>query len=91
MSGPARGGVEAALVRELRRLPAGVRSGPLAKAALVLARRLDDPETPAQAVAAVARSLNESLERLRALAPARQGPDRLDDLRGRRERRRVAS
>lgn len=88
---PARGGVEAALVRELKRLPTGARTGPLAKTALALARLLDDPETPAQAAAAVARSLHETLDRLTALAPAKAGPDRLDDLRGRRERRKVAS
>src|SRR5262245_16534028 len=54
-----RGGVEASLRRELRRLPAPVGTGTEAKTALALARRLDDPETPAQAAAAVARSLGE--------------------------------
>jgi hypothetical protein len=91
VTGVARGGVESALRRELRRFPAPARTGTIAKTALALARRLDDPETPAQAAAAVARSLGETLARLHELAPVRTGPDRLDDLRGRRERRKVAS
>lgn len=91
MTAPVRGGVEAALRRELRRLPAPERTGTLAKTALALARRLDDPETPANAAAAVARSLGETLGRLQEVAPVSRAPDRLDDLRGRRERRKVAS
>lgn len=84
------GTVEKALTRDLRKLPAGVRSSALAKSALVLAAQLDDPEVSATAKSMCSRSLIETWDRLAAAGPAKTKPDRLDDLRGRRERRRVA-
>jgi hypothetical protein len=80
--------VEAALRRELRGRPTPWPA--LACSALELARRLDDPATPPAAAAALAKSLHDALDRLQVIAPARVGPDRLDDLRGRRERRNVS-
>jgi hypothetical protein len=63
------------------------RSG-LAAAARRLAELVDDPHTRPTAAAMCARELRECLGRLRELAPPEVIRDGLDDLAGRRARRR---
>lgn len=55
------------------------RSG-LAASALALARELDKPSNSATSKAACARALRETIESLRALAPAKPEGDGLDEL-----------
>lgn len=57
----------------------------LARTALMLAGRLDDPETPATAVAAMAKELRAALSDLGLEGKAAANP--LDELRKRREQR----
>lgn len=85
--------VENALKRELRSLrgvdrPAS--ESALAADALALARRIDDPDTSASAVASCSRALANVLGELRLLgmpqAPSETG-DRVDELASRRESR----
>lgn len=59
---------------------------PQAKAALAYAARLDDPATPATAVAAIGKELRATLAELVRNAPAVADP--VDELRQRREARR---
>jgi hypothetical protein len=76
-------GVEA----DLKALPSHLARSGLAAAALSLARDLDSTETSATARAACARSLVGVQRELRALAPAREEVDKIDELRARREAR----
>ena len=62
----------------------------LAVSALTLARQMDAVEVSAASKAACARSLRETLDRLRDLVPADVVGDRLDELTTRRSRRRGA-
>lgn len=72
---------------DLKALPAHLASSGLAGAALSLARDLDSPETSATARAACARSLVGVQRELRALAPAIEEVDALDELKARRDAR----
>jgi hypothetical protein len=74
--------------RDLAGLPAHLAGSGLAAAALCLARELDAEDTSATAKAACARSLVQVARELRALAPAREETDELDELTARREARR---
>lgn len=82
------GSVEDGVRRDLEALPAALRVSGLAESALAIARELDVPGNSATSKAMCARALAESLERLRALAPAREEADRVDDLASRRAKRR---
>lgn len=64
--------------------------GALAAAALELGARIDDPETSATAVSACAKTLRETLDRIRELLPAQQAGDAVDELTSRRAQRRAA-
>lgn len=74
---------------ELGRRDPAVQSSALAATALALARDIDDPETSPTARAACARSLRETLDRLRELAPDELQVDALDELGSRRQQRRA--
>ena len=76
-------GVEA----DLKALPSHLARSGLAAAALALAREMDASETSATAVAACSRSLVQVQRELRALAPAVEEVDALDELKARREAR----
>jgi hypothetical protein len=76
-------GVEA----DLKALPSHLARSGLAAVALSLARDLDSMETSATARAACARSLVQVQRELRALAPAVEEVDALDELKARREAR----
>jgi hypothetical protein len=80
--------VSAAVRDDLRALPEEVQASALASAAVALARRLDDRETPAAAAASVARELREALAVLQARAP-KSGADVLDEIAATRAKRRV--
>lgn len=67
----------------------GAHTTVLGETAVQLASRLDDPDTPATAVATIARELRELISRLDDAAPAQQG--RLDELTLKREQRRQAA
>jgi hypothetical protein len=73
--------------RDLKALPAHLARSGLAAAALALARDLDADETSATARAACARSLVQVQRELRALAPAQEEVDALDELKARRDAR----
>lgn len=87
-AGDAPGGfVEAATVAELE--AAGREASPLGLAAVVLARRLDNSSNESgAAIAALARQLRDTLGA--AMAGAQKAADPLDELRGRRDRKRSA-
>lgn len=82
-----RNGVSAAVRAELRDSPR--KDSALARTALVLAERLDDVETPATAVAAMAKEIRAVLSDLGRDAGALTNP--LDELKRRREQRQGAS
>lgn len=82
--------VTEALDAELQRLPADAQRSPLAAVAHRLAEVLDDPFQPASAKASCAKTLTDTLDRLRALAPSEKQEDKVDELRTRRARRRAA-
>ncbi len=73
---------------DLKALPSHLARSALAAAALSLAREMDASETSATAKAACSRSLVQVQRELRALAPAREEVDALDELTARREARR---
>lgn len=84
---------EAAVRRDLAEL--GKRAPELARssraaAALILARRLDDPKSTPTACSLCAHELNALMSRLEALAPPVKRNDELDTLRSRRQARRAA-
>ena len=70
--------------------PLAARSG-LAMAALALAREIDAPTNSATSKSMCARSLLDTLDRLRELTPPAQEADGLDDLARRRLARRAGS
>lgn len=75
-------------IEELRaRAPELAESG-LAATALALAYELDHPGNSATSKSMCARALNETMEKLRALAPPAEEPDAVDELTRRREERR---
>ena len=86
--------VAAAVAAELaeygRRKP-GLERSPLAAAALALAADMDDPATGSTSRSMVAKELRDTLAALRALAPAEEAKDDLDELAERRAARRAAS
>lgn len=86
--------VENALKRELaslRGVDRAATESALAADALALARRIDDPETSASAVASCSRALAKVLGELRLLgmpkAPPAETGDRVDELASRRDAR----
>lgn len=78
--------VEEAVTRDLFEL-GDLGTSALAATALVLARELDNPGNSATSKSMCARALNETLDKLRALAPSRDEEDRLDELSSRRSSR----
>jgi hypothetical protein len=76
-------GVEA----DLKALPTHLARSGLAAVALSLARDLDSDDTSATARAACARSLVGVQRELRALAPAQEEVDALDEIKARRDAR----
>lgn len=79
-----------AVMRELARLAKRdewLAESPLAASALALAVQMDDPGNSATSKANCARALNETLDRLRALAPPIDTRDSLDELGTRRAAR----
>lgn len=81
---PERVTVEAAVEFDLKKLPAELAGGALAASALALAREIDHAGNSATSKSMCARALTETLEKLRALAPAEKEADKLDDLARRR-------
>lgn len=81
-----------AVRRDLLSVGDEAREGALAATALALAAELDDPENSATSKSMCARALTETLEKLRAMAPAeRPKVSKLDELRARRESRGVSA
>ena len=72
-------------------MPADAGQGGLAMAALALAREIDSPTNSATSKSMCARSLLDTLDRLRELTPPAQEADGLDDLARRRMARRAGS
>lgn len=84
--------VVAALDRELaelRKRAPELADSALAASARVIAGVLDDPTNSATSRSMCARALNETLERLYELMPAKEKKDRIDELTKRREQRRA--
>jgi hypothetical protein len=79
--------VEADL-RDLAKRDKQLAKSGLAASALALAGEMDDPGNSATSKAMCARALAETFDRLRALAPAAQEKDRIDELSARRSARR---
>ncbi len=73
----------------IRKTDVALANGAIAATALALAATLDDKDGAATAKATCARALTETMEKLRALAPAEQ-KDGIDALTDRRARRRAA-
>jgi hypothetical protein len=63
----------------------------MAATALALAVALDDPSNSATSKSMCAKSLNDTLDRLRELAPPAKEADSLDDLQAKREKRKGRS
>lgn len=82
--GVKRNGILAAVRNDLAASPK--KDSTLARTVLMLAGRLDDPETPATAVAAMAKELRAALADLGLEAKSVANP--LDELRRKREERR---
>ena len=70
-------------------MPSDLATGGLAITALALAREIDSPTNSATSKSMCARSLLDTMDRLRALTPVDQEADGLDDLARRREARRA--
>jgi hypothetical protein len=75
---------------EIRKRDRALAESAVAASALALAREIDSPSNSAAGKAACARSLLETMERLRELAPPAGEGDRIDDLGRRREVRRAS-
>jgi RNA 3'-terminal phosphate cyclase len=91
-SAPA-GTVVAAVQRDLaalRQVDAKLADSALAATALELAKQLDEGENSATSKSMCARTLQEIMKELRALAPAEREADGIDDLAARRASRRTA-
>ena len=80
-----------AVERDLKGLGPKAADTSLAATALALARELDEPGNSATSKSMCAKSMVEVLRELRALMPAKQEADQLDDLTARREARRRAA
>ena len=87
MSHPVREAVEA----ELQDLPEDLRKSPFAAIALTLSDCLDDAKASATSKSLVTKSLLDTLDRLRALAPSEEQEDKISDLRSRIAARRTAA
>ena len=83
------GEVEKACRHYLTGLPPDVAASPLAMSALVLARIMDDDSTAATAHALCHKAFSDSLDKLRALAPAEVKEAKVDELKSRRAARRA--
>lgn len=77
-----------AVQRDVDKLPEELAESGLAATAISLAYELEDPFNSATSKSMCAKALGEALAQLRALAPAKQEADKLDDLTARREARR---
>ena len=82
------GAVEAAVLRDLDRMPEIVQISAVAAAARALARAIDAGQ---ESRAQCARELRACMADLRALAPAKPEDDTVDDLASRRAARRAAA
>lgn len=83
-------GVAAAVARDLAEMALrapGIDESTLAAAALELARQLDDVGNSATSKSMCARSLIETMDKLRELAPPEEESDALDDLAAKRAAR----
>lgn len=76
-----------AIQRDLDAMPSGLSVSALAATALALGFELEHPYNSATSKSMCAKTLIESLDRLRALAPAEREADDLDDLAARRTAR----
>lgn len=74
-------------LKEIAALDSDLARSGHAAAALALARELDDPANSATSKSMCAKALNETLDKLRALAPPTKEADRVDDLAARRTER----
>lgn len=91
---PRKGPVVKALERdlaEIRKRAPDLAASALAASALALAKELDKPGNSATSKSMCARSLLDTLERLRELVPPDEEKDKLDDISARREARRARS
>jgi hypothetical protein len=77
--------VETGVTADLRQLPAQLRKGGIASAALRLARELDTGGLAPRDAAGHAREIRQSLVTLADLAPGEGRGDRTDEIRDRRE------
>lgn len=82
---------EAALARDLKAMPAALRSGALAVTALGLARDLDEGGMTDRDKTGVARELRMYVADLTAMAPGERKGDSTDEVRARREARLAAA
>jgi hypothetical protein len=82
-----KGPVELATARDLKALPAVMRTGALAATALMLARELDGLDMTARDTAGHARELRMHMTQLAEMAPGGTKGDATDEVRERRERR----
>lgn len=83
--------VVAAVKRDLAGMGPRVADSGLAASALALAREIDKAKNSATSKSMCAKTLIETLDRLRAQAPSTREADGVDDLRERRAGRRSAS
>ena len=84
--------VEAAVKNDIERianLDDALAGGVLAANALALAREMDKPKNSATSKSMVARTLNETMEKLRTLVPEEPAADEVDELAKRRSERRA--
>lgn len=84
------GAQERAVRAELKRLPAEVAKGAVARAMLILAQQADTGELAARDLAQILRELRQCSQYLREISPAAGAGDEIDELRKRRERRLAA-
>jgi hypothetical protein len=82
-----KGPVEAAVARELKAMPAALRGGAIAAAALKLARELDTAPMTPRDTAGHARELRMCMTQLAELSPGDRTGDITDEIRARREAR----
>jgi len=76
---------------EIRRRAPEVADSAIAASAIAMATEMENPYNSATSKSMCARVLIDSLDRLRELAPAPEGADRLDDLSSRRQARLAGS
>lgn len=79
--------VEAAVERDLKRLPEELAESALAASALAMAREIDRSSNSATSKSMCQARLQDSLRELRELAPPAEEADQLDDLSARRKAR----